>query len=192
MEKDRTVAFSDGVIAIIITILVLELKVPQGDDWAALTAIAPELYTHVLSFLYIAIHWDNHHRMMHLAGPVPESAMWPTMHWLFWLSLVPFTTAWVGESGHAALPTAVYGFSLLMPAAADCLLRTLIVRHHGPQSDLARTTGRDIKGKAWPLAYAVAIPFAFVRPWIADVLYTIIALACLVPERRFARVLRLG
>src|SRR5579864_6357264 len=157
MGKDRLAAFSDGVIAIIITIMVLESKVPPRADWTALAVIAPSLVGYVLSFIYLAIYWNNHHHLLHTAARVDGLILWANTHLLFWLSLVPAATGWLGENLAAPLPTAVYGAVLLMPAIAYYLLQKAIMRTHGEQSVLARALGSDIKGKISPLLYAAAI-----------------------------------
>lgn len=189
MEKERLLAFSDGVIAIIITIMVLELKVPHGTDWATLAGLQNVFVCYVLSFLYVAIYWNNHHHMMQMCGPVSGPILWANTHLLFWLSLIPFATGWMGENGFAELPTAVYGMALLMPAFAYWILQTLIVRHQGADSRLAKAVGRDIKGKLSPVVYAIAIPLAFVQPLASAVLYALVALVWLVPDRRIERAL---
>src|SRR5271165_4580270 len=164
MEKERLTAFSDGVIAIIITIMVLELKVPEGPGLDALAGVLPVFLSYVLSFLYIAIYWNNHHHLLYTVSRVDGLILWANMHLLFWLSLVPFATAWTGQNHFAALPTALYGFSLLMPGVAYSLLQKAILRKEGPQSTLARALGWDLKGKASPLLYLAAIGFAFIDP----------------------------
>ncbi len=190
MGKDRLAAFSDGVIAIIITIMVLELKVPQSADLAALGRVAPVFFCYVLSFLYVAIYWNNHHHMLHTVDRVDGSILWANLHLLFWLSLTPFTTGWMGENHFAQLPTALYGISLLMPALAYLLLQKVIARGQGAQSQLARALGRDIKGKVSPALYVVGIALAFVSPWLSLALYSLVALIWLVPDRRIERAIR--
>jgi uncharacterized membrane protein len=187
MEKDRTAAFSDAVIAIIMTIMVLELRPPHEPTWAALMALWPKIASYVLSFGYLAIYWNNHHHMMHTVERVNGAILWANMHLLFWLSLVPFSTAWMGETHSAALPTAVYGVSLLLPAIAYYTLQTIIVRAHGPDSVLARALRHDLKGKLSPLAYLAAIGLSFVTPRIAQAIYVLVALVWLVPDRRIER-----
>jgi len=189
MEKDRLSAFSDGVIAIIITIMVLELKVPHETDWAALVELWPVFMSYVLSFVYIAIYWNNHHHLLHTVDRVDGLILWANSHLLFWLSLVPFATGWMGENHLAPLPTALYGVSLLMPALAYYLLQLAILRKHGPQSVLARALGSDLKGKLSPFVYIAAIGSAFIEPWISIALLVFMALVWLIPDRRIERIL---
>ena len=184
MTKGRLEAFSDGVIAIIITIMVLELSVPRGNDLPALRPLAPVLCAYVLSFVYVGIYWNNHHHLLHTVGRVDGLILWANSHLLFWLSLVPAATGWIGENLAAPLPTAVYGAVLLMPAIAYYLLQKAIMRTHGEHSVLARALGSDIKGKISPLLYAVAIPLAFVLPWLSIAIYVLVALLWLIPDRR--------
>jgi uncharacterized membrane protein len=187
MRPERLNAFSDGVIAIIITIMVLELKVPHGAELSALAKLVPTFLSYVLSFVYIAIYWNNHHHMMHTVETVTGPIMWANAHLLFWLSLIPFATGWLGENHFAALPTALYGVALLLPALAYYGLQLTIVRAQGPASPLARALGRDLKGKLSPLIYLAAIPLAFVSPWLSCGLYVLVALIWLVPDRRIVR-----
>ena len=187
MGKDRLEAFSDGVIAVIITIMVLELKAPHGTDLAALVPLAPALLTYVLSFVYVGIYWNNHHHLLHAAEHIDGRVLWANLHLLFWLSLVPFTTSWVGEYPRAAIPTAIYGGVFLMAGVAWLLLQDALVRRNGLESLLARAVGRDLKGKLSALLYALAILLAFVKVWIADVLYVLVALVWFVPDRRIER-----
>jgi uncharacterized membrane protein len=184
MGKDRLAAFSDGVIAILITIMVLELRVPHGADWRTLLSVAPSFLTYVMSFIYVAIYWNNHHHLLHTVTRVDGLILWANSHLLFWLSLVPAATAWMGENLAAPLPTAVYGAVLLMPAIAYHLLQRAIVHRHGRHSVLAEALGRDLKGKLSPLLYAVAIPLAFLSPWGSIAIYALVALMWLVPDRR--------
>ena len=188
MGKDRLLAFSDGVLAIIITIMVLELKVPHGSDISALSKLLPVFLSYVLSFIYVAIYWNNHHHLMHTVTHVNGSILWANTHLLFWLSLIPFATGWMGENHFAKLPTALYGVALLMPAIAYYILQSLIVRQQGAGSVLAKALGRDVKGKISPLIYVAAIPLAFVSPWIATALYVLVALIWLVPDSRIERI----
>ena len=187
MEKDRLLAFSDGVIAIIITIMALELKVPHGDDLAALAGAAPVFLSYVLSFVYIAIYWNNHHHFFHLVRRVDGSMLWANLHLLFWLSLIPFATAWMGENRFAPVPTAAYGVALLMPALAWQVLQFAIIRTHGRDSALAQALGRDLKGKLSPLLYLTGALLAFVDAWAAGAVYVVVALMWLVPDRRIER-----
>jgi uncharacterized membrane protein len=192
MGKDRLTAFSDGVIAIIITIMVLELKIPHGADWTALKSVAPALVSYVLSFVYLAIYWNNHHHLLHTVTRVDGLILWANSHLLFWLSLVPAATGWMGENFLQPLPTAVYGGTLLMPAIAYYLLQKAIVHKQGQDSVLANALGKDIKGKISPLLYAAAIVLAFVDPWISIALYALVAVMWLIPDRRIERALREG
>ena len=189
MEKDRLAAFSDGVIAIIITIMVLELKVPHGSDWPALASLLPVFVSYVLSFIYVAIYWNNHHHLIYTVSRVNGLILWANMHLLFWLSLVPFATAWMGENNFAKLPTAVYGFALLMPAIAYFWLQKAIIHVQGENSALAKALGNDIKGKISPALFLMAIPLAFVSPWISNALFVIVALIWLIPDRRIEKIL---
>ena len=184
MTKNRLEGFSDGVFAIIITILVLELKIPHGSDFTALRPLLPVFLTYILSFIYLAIYWNNHHHMLHTARKVNGRILWANMHLLFWLSLIPFTTGWMGENHFASEPTAVYGFVLLMAAVAYTILQREIVVHHGKDSLLATAVGNDRKGRLSLLGYMVAIPMAFVEQWISDALYILVALMWLVPDQR--------
>ena len=184
MGKGRLEAFSDGVLAIVITIMVLELKVPHGSDLASLRPLLPVFLSYVLSFVYVGIYWNNHHHMLHATRKVSGGVLWANLHLLFWLSLFPFATAWMGENHFTALPTATYGLVLLMAALAYRLLQQRIIALEGPESLLARATGADRKGKLSPLAYLAAIGLSFVQPWLACALYVLVALAWLVPDRR--------
>jgi len=190
MGKDRLSAFSDGVIAIIITIMVLELKVPHGADWTALMGIAPNLMSYVLSFVYLAIYWNNHHHLLHTLGRVDGLILWANSNLLFWLSLIPVATAWMGENLGAPVPTAIYGVTLLLPAIAYFLLQKAIMRKQGEHSVLARALGNDVKGKISPLCYVLGIALAFVYPWISIGIYASVALLWLVPDRRIEKALR--
>jgi uncharacterized membrane protein len=184
MSKTRLEAFSDGVMAILITIMVLELKIPHGDSIRALAPIVPAFLTYVLSFVYLGIYWNNHHHMFHATTRINGKILWANLHLLFWLSLVPFVTGWMGENHFAATPTAVYGGVLLAAAIAYFLLQSVIIADQGRDSKLAAAVGRDLKGKISPILYAVAIPLAFVREWAADAIYVAVALMWLVPDRR--------
>jgi uncharacterized membrane protein len=190
MGKDRLAAFSDGVIAIIITIMVLELRVPHGADWAALKGLAPSLVSYILSFVYLAIYWNNHHHLLHTVARVDGLILWANSHLLFWLSLIPAATSWMGENFLQPLPTAVYGGILLMPAIAYHLLQRAIVHQQGRHSVLASAIGSDLKGKISPLLYASAIALAFVDSWISIAIYVLVAVMWLVPDRRIEKVLR--
>ena len=190
MSKARMEAFSDGVLAIIITIMVLELKVPHGTELAALRSLTVVFLSYALSFVYLGIYWNNHHHMLHVTRGVDGRILWANLHLLFWLSLVPFVTAWMGESHLAPAPTASYGVILLCAALSYLLLRRTILAHEGPGSLLASATGRDRKGWISTLLYGVAIPVAFLRPWVAGALYALGALLWLVPDRRMEGELR--
>jgi uncharacterized membrane protein len=192
MGKDRLAAFSDGVIAIIITIMVLELKVPHGADWAALRALAPNMVSYVLSFVYLAIYWNNHHNLLHTVTRVDGLILWANSHLLFWLSLVPAATSWMGENFLEPLPTALYGAILLMPAIAYYLLQKAIVHQQGKHSVLASALGRDFKGKISVLLYAAAVVLAFVDAWLSIAIYALVAVMWLIPDRRIEKVLREG
>ncbi|MGA9340702.1 MAG: TMEM175 family protein [Rhodanobacteraceae bacterium] len=184
MGKGRLEAFSDGVIAIIITIMVLELKVPHGSDFAALASLLPVFLSYVLSFVYVGIYWNNHHHMLQAAGKINGAVLWANLHLLFWLSLFPFVTGWMGENRFESVPTALYGGVLLMAAMAYWILqRTIIAAEHG-KSSLARFIGRDLKGKISPFLYAIAIVLAFFHRWLADAIYALVAVMWLVPDRR--------
>jgi TMEM175 potassium channel family protein len=184
MTRTRLEAFSDGVIAILITIMVLELKIPHGTEWQALRPLIPVFLTYVLSFVFLGIYWNNHHHMLHATERINGAILWANLHLLFWLSLVPFGTGWMGENHAAPLPTALYGVVLLMAAIAYTILQTTIVVHQGPNSKLREALGSDLKGKVSIAAYAAAIPLAFVAPWMAIGLYVFVALLWLVPDRR--------
>jgi uncharacterized membrane protein len=190
VSKGRLEAFTDGVIAILITIMVLELKVPHGADAAALRPLVPVFLTYVLSYVYLGIYWNNHHHMLHVVTRVGGRVLWANLHLLFWLSLVPFVTGWMGENGFEALPTAVYGAVLLACAIAYVILQSVIIADEGPESRLAQMIGRDLKGKISPVLYALAIPLSFVRQWLAEALYVLVALVWLVPDRRIERRVR--
>jgi uncharacterized membrane protein len=180
-------AFSDGVLAIIITIMVLEMKAPQGTELTALRPLIPVFLSYALSFTYLGIYWCNHHHMLYVTHQVNGAILWANLHLLFWLSLVPFVTGWMGESHLAPGSTAVYGVILLLAAIAYLLLQHAILRQEGPDSTLAAAVGRDRKGNTSPLIYAIAIPVAFLHPWLAGALYVVGALIWLVPDRRIER-----
>jgi uncharacterized membrane protein len=184
MSKTRLEAFSDGVIAILITIMVLELKVPHGTDWNALRPTVFTLLMYLLSFVYIGIYWSNHHHMFHATQHVSGSILWANLHLLFWLSLVPFVTNWMGENHFTAFPTAIYGVVLLAAAIAYTILQDRIIAEHGRASTLAVAVGRDFKGKLSIALYVSAIVLAFVHPLIADAIYVTVALIWLVPDKR--------
>jgi len=184
MGKGRIEAFSDGVIAILITIMVLELKTPQGLDLAALRPMIPVLLAYILSFVVLGIYWNNHHHMFHATERINGTILWANLHLLFWLSLVPAVTAWIGETGSAPVPTAMYGVVMLMAGVAYYILTRSIVTLLGPHSAIATAVGKDVKGKISVLMYAAAIPLAFVSRWIADAIFVSVTLMWLVPDRR--------
>ena len=190
MNKNRLEAFSDGVIAIIITIMVLEMKVPHGAAWADLGKLGPVFLSYVLSFVNVGIYWNNHHHMLHAVKRVSAGILWANMHLLFWLSLMPFTTGWMGENHFAALPVAVYAFDLLMCALAYTVLQNRIIKLHGGDSALAQAVGSDTKGKISLFAYIAAIPIALLGwSWLAGALLIAVALMWFIPDRRIAKVL---
>jgi uncharacterized membrane protein len=190
MGKGRLEAFSDGVIAIIITIMVLEMKVPHATDLSALTELVPVFLSYVLSFIYVGIYWNNHHHMLHAAHRVDGRVLWANLHLLFWLSLFPFATGWMGENHFAALPTAAYGVVLLAAAIAYFILqRSIIGANGGTDSKLAAALGNDLAGKISPVLYASAIPLAFVHQWIADAIYVLVAAIWFIPDRRIEKVI---
>jgi TMEM175 potassium channel family protein len=187
MSKGRLEAFSDGVIAIIITIMVLELKVPHGEDLHALRVLIPIFISYVLSFVFVGIYWTNHHHLLHAVDRVNGSILWRNLHLLFWLSQVPFVTGWMGENHFAEWPVALYGVVLLMSAIAYYLLVLAILAHHGKESRVATALGRDFKGKVSVLLYVVAIPLAFVNRWAAGAIYVLVAMVWFIPDRRIER-----
>ncbi|MDR3392798.1 MAG: TMEM175 family protein [Sulfuriferula sp.] len=189
MGTNRLEAFSDGVLAIIITIMVLEMKVPHGSDLSALIPTLPVFFSYVLSFIYIGIYWNNHHHMLHTTRHVTGGILWANLHLLFWLSLFPFATGWMGENHLASAPAALYGVVLLLASIAYWILQRTIIVSQGSDSLLAKAIGRDVKGKLSPLLYAAAIVAAFVEPLIAMAIYTFVALMWLVPDRRIEHVL---
>jgi uncharacterized membrane protein len=188
MGTGRLEAFSDGVIAIIITIMVLELRVPHETTLDALRPLLPVFLSYVLSFVYLGIYWNNHHHMLHVTQQVDGAILWANLHLLFWLSVVPFVTAWMGENHFAPVPTACYGIVLLMAGIAYLILQRAILKREGPHSLLAAAIGRDYKGKLSSIVYAAAIPTALVRPAIAEALYVLVALIWLIPDPRIAKV----
>jgi uncharacterized membrane protein len=187
MGKGRLEAFSDGVIAIIITIMVLELKVPHDASWEALRHLGPVFLSYVLSFVYVGIYWNNHHHMMHAVKSVNGAILWANLFLLFWLSLIPFVTAWMGENHFAQLPVICYGGVLIMTSISYLILITILVRHHGENSVLARAIGSDTKGKISTGIYAAAIVVSFIHSWMAFGMYFIVALIWLVPDKRIER-----
>jgi uncharacterized membrane protein len=189
MSPNRLEAFSDGVLAIIITIMVLELRPPHEPSWSALGPLWPVLLSYVMSFVYLGIYWNNHHHMLHMTRRVTGGILWANLHLLFWLSLTPFTTAWMGDTHFAAVPSAVYGAVLLACAIAYYVLQLTIIRSQGPHSVLAAAVGQDKKGKLSPVLYLLAVGAAFVHPGISGALYALVALIWLIPDRRLERVL---
>lgn len=190
MRKSRVEAFSDGVLAIIITIMVLEMRVPEhAARLSDLSPLLPVFSSYVLSFVYVGIYWNNHHHLFHAAQHTSGGILWANLHLLFWLSLIPFVTAWMGENHLAPVPTALYGLVLLMSAIAYYVLQWTLIGHHGSDSVLARAVGRDLKGKLSPLLYLVAIGCAFLATWIAAAIYVLVALVWLVPDKRIERAL---
>jgi uncharacterized membrane protein len=191
MGKGRLEAFSDGVLAIIITIMVLEMKVPHGADLGSLVPLWPVFLSYLLSFVYIGIYWNNHHHMMHTVHTVSGGVLWANLHLLLWLSFMPFTTGWMGENHFARWPAVLYGVSLLGCAIAYYVLQTVLVRHHGPDSVIAKAVGHDFKGKVSPVFYIIGIAAAFFeQPRIALTLFVLVALMWLVPDRRMERALK--
>jgi len=189
MKKGRLEAFSDGVLAIIITIMVLELKVPHGSDLASLQPLIPVFVSYILSFIYIGIYWNNHHHLLHTVTNVSGGVLWANLHLLFWLSLVPFVTGWMGENHFAAMPVALYGVVLLMAAMAYFLLIRMILKKHGKQSILAKAIGNDFKGKISPILYVAGIFSTLISPSIAGGIYALVAFIWLIPDKRIERIL---
>jgi uncharacterized membrane protein len=187
MGKTRLEAFSDGVIAILITIMVLELRTPEGHDWAALRALSPKFSAYLLSFVFLGIYWNNHHHMFHVTKQVTGGILWANLHLLFWLSLVPFATAWMGDTRVAPVPTAVYGGILLLAGSAFTILVRVIIASQGAHSPLEAAVGRDKKGWLSILLYAAAIPIAFVQPWVSAAIYASVALIWLIPDPRIEK-----
>lgn len=189
MKKGRLEAFSDGVIAIIITIMVLELKPPQGTSWETLKPMVPVFISYVMSFIYMGIYWNNHHHLLHTVNKLTAGILWSNLHLLFWLSLTPFASGWVGESHFSPWSMAFYGFVLLMSAIAYYILQNRILATQGKNSALARAIGKDAKGKISPLLYLTAIPCSFVSVWIPGAIYILVAIIWLIPDRRIERIL---
>ena len=190
MGKGRLEAFSDGVIAIIITIMVLEMKVPRGESFAALRPLLPVFLSYVLSFLYVGIYWNNHHHMLHATTRVTGSILWANLHLLFWLSLLPFATGWMGQNHFALPPSALYGFVLLMAGIAYFILQQAIIVSQGPTSVLRKALGSDWKGKVSPLLYVAGIVSSLFSSWMAQAIYVFVALLWLIPDRRIEHALR--
>ena len=189
MNKNRLEAFSDGVIAIIITIMVLELKVPYGDKFDALTELIPVFLSYLLSFVYVGIYWNSHHHMLHTCHQITGLILWANLHLLFWLSLFPFATAWMGKNNFSAVPIATYGIVLLMASIAYLILQHFIIASQGADSLLKKAVGRDFKGKLSSLLYLIAILISFLLPWVSQGLYILVALIWLVPDRRIENAL---
>jgi uncharacterized membrane protein len=189
MSKGRMEAFSDGVIAILITIMVLDMKVPQGADSDALQPLVPIVLSYLLSFVFLGIYWSNHHHLLQAIQHVDGRVLWANLHLLFWLSLIPFATAWMGENHFAAWPVALYGTILLLAAIAYFILARALISLNGRSSVLAKALGRDFKGKVSVIVYLLAIPLAFVQPWVACAFYVLVAIMWLVPDRRIERTL---
>ena len=187
MNKSRLEAFSDGVIAILITIMVLELRIPEGADWAAVQPVVPVFITYVLSFVILGIYWNNHHHLVHSADRITGAILWANLHLLFWLSLIPFATGWMGRNAFAPLPTAIYGGVLLLSAVAYTTLERTLIAAQGPHSRLKEAIGGDIKGYVSLALYTAAIPLAFVDRWLAYALYVVVALIWLIPNRRLEK-----
>ncbi|MCI0450013.1 MAG: TMEM175 family protein [Chlorobi bacterium] len=192
MTKNRLEAFSDGVLAIIITIMVLELKVPHGTELSSLIPVIPYFVSYVLSFIYLAIYWNNHHHMLHTVKKVSGGILWANLHLLFWLSLIPFTTGWMAENNFAPFPVALYGVNLLLAAIAYYILQTIILKIHGEDSLLAKAIGNDLKGKISPVLYVAAIALTFVNEWVSGRIYVLVALIWLIPDKRIERIINEG
>lgn len=190
MHKGRLEAFTDGVIAIIITIMVLEIKVPHGESLNQLLPLWPKFISYVLSFLYVGIYWNNHHHTMQAVKSVNSTVLWTNLHLLFWLSLLPFSTGWMGENHFAQQPTMIYGINLLMAAIAYYIWARSIVAHHGKDSDIAHAFGADIKGKLSLVMYALGIGFTFIQPWLGFSVFVVVALMWLVPDRRMHQAMK--
>lgn len=189
MNKTRLEAFSDGVLAIIITIMVLELKVPEGIDFSAVKPLFPKFLSYILSFIYVGIYWNNHHHMMHTVKQVTGGILWANLHLLFWLSLIPFVTAWIGENNFASFPMLMYGIILLMSAIAYFILQWQILKKHGPNSVLSKAIGSDLKGKISPVLYVIGIICANFNPIISGLIYIAVALMWLIPDKRIEKII---
>ncbi|MBN3582973.1 DUF1211 domain-containing protein [Algoriphagus aestuarii] len=190
MQKGRLEAFSDGVLAIVITIMVLEIKVPHGHELADLKPLIPVVLSYILSFIYLGIYWNNHHHMMHTVKKVSGPILWANLHLLFWLSLVPFVTGWMGENNFASTTLALYGFILLMSAIAYFILQRNIIQEHGKDGVLAKAIGKDIKGKLSPVLYILGIASSWINSWIAAIFYILVALMWLIPDKRIEKTLK--
>lgn len=187
MQKNRLEAFSDGVLAIIITIMVLEIKVPHGQELKDIVPLIPVFLSYVLSFVYVGIYWNNHHHMMHTVHHVNGSILWANLHLLFWLSLIPFVTGWMGENHFGTLTLSMYGFVLLMSAIAYFILQRIIIKSQGENSVLAKAVGKDLKGKTSPILYSLGIIFSWINPVVAGIIYVLVALMWLIPDKRIER-----
>lgn len=190
MHKGRMEAFSDGVLAIIITIMVLEIRVPHGHEFKDLVPLLPVILSYILSFIYLGIYWNNHHHMMQTVKKVSGSILWANLHLLFWLSLVPFVTGWMGENNFAQKPLALYGFIMLMAAMAYYILQTIIIKSHGADSVLAKAIGKDIKGKISPVLYTMGIIFSWINTWISGAVFVLVAFIWLIPDKRIERIIK--
>jgi uncharacterized membrane protein len=191
MTKGRMEAFSDGVLAIVITIMVLEIKVPhEGEGFEALVPLLPIFLSYVLSFIYLGIYWNNHHHMMHTVKKISGKMLWANLHLLFWLSLIPFVTGWMGENDFAKEPMALYGLILLMAAISYFMLQKIIIRSQGHDSILKHAVGKDIKGKMSPVLYIIGIGLAWVSPWASGLMYVLVALMWLIPDKRIEKILQ--
>ena len=188
MSKNRLEAFSDGVLAIIITIMVLEMKIPHGSEFSSLQPVIPVFLSYILSFVYLGIYWNNHHHMLHTVKHVTGGILWANLHLLFWLSLFPFVTGWMGENKFSPATLALYGCVLFFAAVAYFILQTVIIRSQGRDSVLARAIGRDLKGKSSPVFYLAGIAISFLIPFLAEILYIVVALIWLIPDKRIERV----
>ncbi len=188
MGKGRMEAFSDGVLAIIITIMVLEIKVPHGEELSDLKPLIPVVLSYILSFIYLGIYWNNHHHMMHTVKQVTGGILWANLHLLFWLSLIPFVTGWMGENNFGHIPMALYGAILLMAAIAYFILQKAIIKNHGKDSMLAKAVGKDRKGKISPVLYVIAIAATWISPWVSGGLYILVALIWLIPDKRIENI----
>jgi len=189
MNKTRLEAFSDGVLAIIITIMVLELRIPHGRDFASLKPLIPIFISYVLSFINLGIYWSNHHHLLHTVQKVSGGLLWANLHLLFWLSIIPFTTGWMGENNFAPDPVALYGINLLMSGFAYYILEISILKKHGSESLLAKAIGKDLKGRASIVLYVIAIIFTLINQWISGAIYVLVALMWLIPDKRIERIL---
>ncbi|MCB0459343.1 MAG: DUF1211 domain-containing protein [Flavobacteriaceae bacterium] len=187
MNKGRMEAFSDGVLAIIITIMVLEIKVPHGNDFENLTPLIPVFLSYILSYIYLGIYWNNHHHMMHTVKKVSGGVLWANLHLLFWLSLIPFVTGWMGENNFAQRPMALYGFILLMSAVAYYILQLQIIKTNGEDTILSEAVGKDIKGKISPILYIIGIAFTWINTWVSGILFTLVAFMWLIPDKRIEK-----